>query len=408
MSQEVILCALAAVGLLQLVNLFFSLTSRGNASLRDDIVNSENSLRGEFARNREESQRSAKEGREELSKSLLSFETRLDKIRDSVENKIRQLQEGNEKKLEEMRATVDEKLSATIEKRFNASFNMISERLEQVHKGLGEMQNLATGVGDLKKVLTNVKTRGNMGEIQLGALLEETFSPEQYERNAAVKKDSQERVEFAIRLPGRDTDSPVLLPIDSKFPNEDYQRLLEAYEGVANTDAKHIEDTQRQFEISVKKCAKDIRDKYLNPPMTTDFGIMFVPTEGLYAEIMRRTGLFEFVRREYNVTIVGPTNLSAFLSSLRMGFRTLAIEKRSSEVWQLLSAVKTEFGKFGTVLEQTQKKLQEAANKIGEARTRTSVLERKLKDVEALPQAQAQTLIGSSFDIEEDAEEEAA
>lgn len=415
-------------------------------------------LRDEFSRNRDETQRNFKENREELSssfknlsdsmqgsfkdtkdelsKSLKSFEDRsaqnakdfndlqrqkfddlsnkqnqiksdtelkLDKIRESVENNLQKIQEQNSKKLDEMRATVDEKLQSTLEKRFNDSFNVISNRLDQVHQGLGEMQKLATGVGDLKKVLTNVKTRGNLGEIQLGGILEQIFSPEQYEKNSTVKQGSLERVEYTIKLPGQSTENiPLLLPIDSKFPNEDYQRLVETYEDAANLSPKEIEDAIKQFEYSIKKNAKDIRDKYINPPITTDFAIMFVPTEGLYAEILRRTGLFEMLQREYRVTVVGPTNLVAFLSSLQMGFRTLAIEKRSSEVWQILGAVKTQFGEFGKILDKTKKKLQEATNVIESAGTRSRVIERKLRAVQELPIEDSVALLGKSVEIDID------
>jgi DNA recombination protein RmuC len=259
-------------------------------------------------------------------------------------------------------------------------------------------------VGDLKKVLANVKTRGNLGEIQLGAILEEVFSADHYQQNVAVKPGSQERVEFAIRLPGKNEDhTPLLLPIDSKFPNEDYQRLLEMYENMADTDPRQMEIVQRQFEQAVKKCARDIRDKYINPPATTDFAILFVPTEGLYAEILRRTGLFEGLRREYRVTVVGPTNLVAFLNSLQMGFRTLAIEKRSGEVWEILGAVKTEFGHFSTILEKTKKKLQEATNTIDKAGVRTRAIERQLRKVQELPKDQASALIGQALDLEAEA-----
>lgn len=400
-------------------------------------------MRDEFARNREEIQRSSKENRGELGNSfkllgetlsqtvsrlsdnqksqfeifsnqLKEFEhgqkqkfedlilkqesiksgisILLTEIRETVENKLKTIQEENAKKLEEMRKTVDEKLQDSVEKRFNESFKVISERLEQVHKGLGEMQNLASGVGDLKKVLMNVKTRGNLGEIQLGAILEQVMSTEQYEQNAAVKKNSLERVEYAIKLPNKnDKGQALLLPIDSKFPMEDYQRLIEAYE--SNND---IEQVSKQFEASVKKSAKEIRDKYINPPVTTDFAIMFVPTEGLYAEILRKTGLFETLRRDYKIVVVGPTNLVAFLNSLQMGFRTLAIEKRSSEVWNLLGAVKTQFGKFGEVLDGVKKKLNEAVNKIDDAGQRSRVIERRLKKVEELPSEQATALIEES------------
>ncbi len=336
-----------------------------------------------------------------------SIEIRFEKIRETLEGKLSSLQEENAKKLEEMRVVVDEKLQSTVEKRFNESFKLISERLEQVHKGLGEMQNLASGVGDLKKVLTNVKTRGTLGEIQLGNILEQILSPEQYENNAVVKNGSQERVEYAIKLPAKNNDdSFVLLPIDSKFPVEDYQRLMDATDGIANLSPIEIDNISKQFENAVKKNAKDIKEKYINPPVTTDFAIMFVPTEGLYAEILRRTGLFELLQRDYKITVVGPSNLVAFLSSLQMGFRTLAIEKRSSEVWEILGAVKTEFGNFGMVLDKTKKKLQEAANVIDKAGVRSRAIERKLKTVQQLPQNESIKILGETFEEEEDDDEE--
>lgn len=336
-----------------------------------------------------------------LEKTREAVENRLDKTRETVETRLGALQDENNKKLEEMRATVDEKLQSSVEKRFNESFKLISDRLEQVHKGLGEMQTLASGVGDLKKVLTNVKTRGSLGEVQLGAILEEIFSVDQYEQNASVKTGGQERVEYAIKLPGRNADNqPLLLPIDSKFPNEDYQRLLDAYENVANLDGKTMDAIGKQFENAVRKCAKDINDKYINPPTTTDFAILFVPTEGLYAEILRRPGLFDSIRRELRVTIVGPTNLVAFLSALQMGFRTLAIEKRSSEVWSILGAVKKEFSLFGAVLATTKKKLEQATKTIDDAGVRTRAIERHLRKVEELPQEQAAALIGKALEME--------
>ncbi len=315
------------------------------------------------------------------SQRLLKEETGtgLEKMRSVIEQRLQHLQEDNSRKLDEMRHTVNEKLQTAVEKRFNDSFKIISERLEQVHKGLGEMQGLATGVGDLKKVLSNVKTRGLMGEIHLEAILEQILSPEQYVRNAAIKAGSQERVEYAIRLPGRDTDHPLLLPVDAKFPVEDYQRLTESYE---HNQPRDWELYSKQFENAVRKNAKDIADKYLNPPYTTDFAVMFVPSEGIYAEILRRTGLFESLQRDLRITVVGPANLVAFLSSLQMGFRTLAIEKRSGEVWQVLNTVKTEFGNFGLLLEQTRKKLQEATNTIDKAGVRTRAIARQLKEVQ--------------------------
>ncbi len=272
-----------------------------------------------------------------------------------------------------------------MEKRFNDSFKLISERLEQVHRGLGEMQQLASGVGDLKRVLTNVKTKGTLGEIQLGAILEQILSPGQYEAQRAVKKDSRERVDFVVKLPDKNSrDSFLLLPIDSKFPTEDYQRLLDAYETAGSEDERRRAGLA--FEAVVKRCARDIGEKYINPPATTDFAIMFVPSEGLYAEIVRRADLFETLQRSHKVTVVGPTNLAAFLSSLQMGFRTLAIERRSNEVWELLGAVKTEFGKFGGVLENIKKKIDSAAKEIDSVGARTRAIERRLRDVEELPE----------------------
>lgn len=320
-------------------------------------------------------------------------EKKLEAVRATVEGKLQSIQADNAAKLEQMRATVEEKLQGTLEKRLGESFKQVCERLEQVHKGLGEMQVLATGVGDLKKVLTNVKMRGTWGEIQLGALLEQILTPEQYSQNVATKKGSNERVEFAIRFPGRDGDGdgePVWLPIDAKCPIEDYQRLFEAQE---RGDIPMAAEAAKQLEARVRSCAKDIRDKYINPPATTDFAIMYLPTEGLYAEAIRRPGLVELLQRECRVNICGPTTLAAMLNSLQMGFRSLAIQKRSSEVWQVLGAVKTEFGKFGDVLDKVHKKLDEAGNTIDDASKRTRAIERKLRTVEELPLAEAHKLI---------------
>jgi DNA recombination protein RmuC len=300
------------------------------------------------------------------------------------------LQDDNSKSLEQMRQTVDEKLQGTLEKRLGESFKLVSERLELVHKGLGEMQTLASGVGDLKRVLTNVKTRGTWGEIQLAALLEQILTPEQYDKNVATKL-ANERVEFTINLPGRSDDSSdcVWLPIDSKFPIEDYQRLVEAQEA---SDVEGAAAAGKQLEARVKSCARMICDKYLNPPKTTDFAIMFLPTEGLYAETVRRTGLVEILQRECRVVIAGPTTLAALLNSLQMGFRTLAIQQRSSEVWNLLAAVKEEFTKYGDVLSKVQKKLNEASKTIELAETRTRVIQKKLKRVEGLPTTEVESL----------------
>jgi DNA recombination protein RmuC len=282
-----------------------------------------------------------------------------------------------------MRLTVDEKLQGTLEKRLGESFKTVSDRLEQVHKGLGEMQALATGVGDLKRVLTSVKLRGTWGEVQLGTLLEQALTPEQYATNVATRGTS-ERVEFAIKLPGRSTDAKetVWLPIDAKFPVEDYQRLIEAQE---KADAPAAEQASLQLEARIKGCAKDIAEKYLSPPQTTDFGILYLPTEGLFAEVMKRPGLADTIQNKYRVVIAGPTTIWSLLNSLQMGFRTLAIEKRSSDVWKLLAAVKTEWTKYGEVLDKVQKKLQEASNTVEDANKRTRVIGRKLKNVEELP-----------------------
>ena len=318
-------------------------------------------------------------------------EARQEQLRQSVEGRLTQLQQGNEAKLEQMRQTVDEKLQGTLEKRLGESFKLVSERLELVHKGLGEMQNLANGVGDLKKVLTNVKTRGTWGEIQLGNLLEQVLTPDQFIANAACREGSAERVEYAIRLPGRDaTEGEVLLPIDAKFPREDYERLLEAAD---HADADGVETASKALEIRVKSFAKDIRDKYINPPRTTDFAILFLPTEGLYAEVVRRPGLMDQLQRDYRVNLCGPTTLGALLNSLQMGFRTLAIQKRSSEVWEILGAVKTEFGKYGEMLDKVQKKLTEASNTIEDVAKRKRAIDRKLRTVAELPAAPAQALL---------------
>ena len=301
----------------------------------------------------------------------------------ALEGRMEQIRANNETKLEEMRKTVDEKLHDTLEKRLGESFKLVSERLELVHKGLGEMQSLASGVGDLKKVLTNVKNRGMMGEIQLGAILEQMLTPEQYERNFKPFKRRDEVVEFAIRLPGRDEDQDcVYLPIDAKFPIEDYHRLVEAWDA---GDPAAVESARKGLRARIQGCARDIRDKYINPPLTTDFALLFLPVEGLYAEVLRDPALFDQLRRQYQVVVVGPTTVSAILSSLQMGFRTLAIEKRTGEVWKILSAVKNEFGKFGLVLEKTQKKLQEASNTIETASHRSRQIQRKLNKVQSLP-----------------------
>jgi DNA recombination protein RmuC len=319
---------------------------------------------------------------------------RMAEVRQTVEAKLAAIQTDNAQRLEQMRATVDEKLQATLEQRLGESFKQVADRLEQVHKGLGEMQSLARDVGSLNRVLTNVKTRGIFGEVQLAGLLEQVFTPEQYATNVATVPGSAERVEFAIRLPGQRSDGvPLWLPIDAKFPREDYERLLEAQE---RADPVAAEASARAIEMRLRMEARTIRDKYVAPPHTTDFAILFVPTEGLYAEALRRPGLMESLQREHKVMLAGPTTLLATLNSLQMGFRTLALEKRSAEVWEVLGAVKTEFAKFGDVLARTKKKLEEAANTIEQAQTRSNVMTRRLKAVEALPSERALDLLGNA------------
>lgn len=360
--------------------------------LRSDIDRLENVTREEFDTSRRDRSTAESQHRLENNELFRMLGEQLGRNVDALaqsqkiqlqlfSTRLKELQELSKTKMEEIRHLVDDKLKQTLETRFNESFKLISERLEQVYKGLGEMHGLAEGVGDLKRVLSNVKTRGNMGEVELGNILQQILSPEQYIQNACVEEDSQRRVEYAVKLPGADPDGrPVLLPIDSKFPIEDYQRLLDAYDNGGDIDKEGA-----KFEASVRRCATEINSKYIIPPATTDFAIMFVPTEGLYAEILRRTGLFEALRRDYKITVTGPANLAAFLSSLQMGFRTLAIEKRSSEVWKLLSQVKTEFTTFGDILDKTRKKLNEAANVIDSAGVRSRAIERRLRDVEDSP-----------------------
>ena len=316
---------------------------------------------------------------------------RMGEIRTTLEQKIQQLQDENASKLEEMRKTVDEKLHATLEQRLGESCKLVSDRLEKVHQGLGEMQQLAIGVGDLKRVLTNVKTRGTWGEVQLEMVLEQMLTPEQYAKNVETIPGTGERVEFAIKLPGKDEGNvPVWMPIDAKFPKEQYERLLEAAD---RADTEGVATHGKELERAIRNEAKTIAEKYLSPPLTTDFAILFLPTEGLYAEVMRRPGLADDVQRTCRVSIAGPATLSALLNSLQMGFRTLVLEKRSSEVWQVLGAVKTEFGKFGDVLAATKVALERAAKNIDQAEVRTRQMTRKLKDVEALPSDTANSLL---------------
>jgi DNA recombination protein RmuC len=399
--------------------------------LEKGLERQERVFQEEIARNREEGNANSRLAREEMSQSLKGFndsvlsrmaeianlernqldifarqmnnltqtnEQKLELLRKTVEERLQALQQDNAQKLELMRSTVDEKLTSTLEQRLGDSFKLVSERLELVHKGLGEMQTLASGVGDLKKVLSNVKTRGTWGEIQLGNLLEQVLTLEQYATNVITKSDSNDRVEYAIKLPAKDgKDGIVYLPIDAKFPMEDYERLLEAQDQV---NLPRIEEVGKALENRIKAEAKTIREKYIDPPNTTDFGILFLPVEGLYAEVLRRPGLCETLQREYKVVITGPTTIAALLNSLQMGFRTLAIERRSSEVWNLLGAVKTEFGKFVEILEKTQKKLQEASNTIDTATKKSRTIERKLKSVQTLPLEETTILLAAGEEIE--------
>jgi len=397
----------------------------------------EDVIKDEITSNRQETAQSARQARQELgdalklssdslqqrltenirvqkyqldsfSKQLMAMtqlnEEKLEAMRKTMETQLQTLQEDNTRKLEQMRATVDEKLQGTLDKRLGESFKQVSERLEQVYKGLGEMRTLATGVGDLKKVLTNVKTRGTWGEIRLSHILEQILTPDQYEVNVATKKNSTERVEFAVKLPGQQADKEkiVWLPIDAKFPQEDYHRLMDAQE---TADKELAEKSIKNLEMRIKAEARHIKEKYLDPPNTTDFGIMFLPVEGLYAEVLRRPGLCDTLQREHRIVVTGPTTLAALLNSLQMGFRTLAIEKHSSEVWHLLGVVKTEFGKFGDVLAKTKKKLQEAGHTIDKAEIRTRAIERKLREVQEAPLTETVGFIEDVREVEADSDQ---
>jgi DNA recombination protein RmuC len=351
-------------------------------------------LRDEFSRNREEAGAAAKNQREELTNAL-------ENVRSIVDQRLKQLQEDNTKQIDKMRATVDEKLHGTLEKRLGEAFKVVSDRLEQVHQGLGAMQQLASDVGGLQRVLTNVKTRGGWSEWQLGLLLEEMLTPEQFAKNIKMRDDTDERVEFAIKLPGDENGAPVWLPIDAKFPMEHYERLAAAQE---KGDPTAVETAMKTLETQLKRCAKDICEKYINPPNTTDFALMFLPSEGLYAEAIRRVGLVQNVQRDCRVTFVGPTTLAALLNSLQMGFRTLAIQKRSSEVWNLLASVKTEFGKFGEALSAVKEKIDQASRKMEDVDVRSRVITRKLRDVEELPsnpQPMLKELLPRENDVDE-------
>jgi len=396
---EQLVAATLAVSVVAVI-LGIVLLVRGN---RFDPGALERALRDELRLGREEAARAARQLRKESARSAAAGREETGRaisgVREGVEQRLRDLQASNESKLDQMRRTVDEKLYETLEKRLGESFRTVSVQLEAVHKGLGEMQSLATGVGDLKRVLSNVKARGTWGEVQLGAILEQVLTPDQFDRNVSTKKGSREVVEFAVRLPGSGDGEVVHLPIDSKFPHEDYARLVEAAEaGDSDAVLKASADLAR----AIKKSAQDIRDKYLDPPHTTDFALMFLPTEGLYAEILRQGGLSEELQQTYRVVIAGPTTLSALLSSLRMGFRTLAIEKSASEVWRVLSAVRTEFGKFGGFLDRVKSQLATASKTLDEAGTRTRQMEKRLKGFESLSDAEARDVLGMDMDASED------
>jgi DNA recombination protein RmuC len=356
-------------------------------------------VREELREAREESRRAAAELRDEVAKRFEANSAALSSTLIGVTSQIKELQEGNERKLDQMRQVVDEKLQGTLEKRLGESFKLVSQQLEAVHKGLGDMQSLATGVGDLKRVLSNVKTRGVFGEVALGAILEQVLTPDQYAKNVRPRPESGETVEFAVRLPGPEgpNGKPVWLPLDAKFPHEDYGRLLAAVEAA---DAQAVTAAGVALERAVRLNAQSIRNKYVAPPHTTDFAILFVPTEGLYAELLRRAGFAESLQQDHRVLIAGPTTLAALLTSLRVGFRTLAIEQRASEVWKVLAAVKTEFGKFGEVLDKVKRQLQTASNTIDETGVRSRAIEKRLQKVEELPPAE-RTL----FDLPESSDE---
>src|SRR5437867_2866151 len=387
-----LIIGLTASALVAAVVFFLARRSSGSP-LQTELVGRletiDRGLRDEFSRNREEAGAAAKNQREELTKSL-------ENVRYAVDLRLKQLQEDNANQIDKMRATVDEKLQGTLEKRLGESFKLVSERLEQVHQGLGAMQQLASDVGGLQRVLTNVKTRGGWSEWQLGMLLEEMLASDQFAKNMKMRDDTDERVEFAIKLPGDENGAPVWLPIDAKFPMEDYDRLLHAQE---EADLAAIDTAMKSLETQLRRCAKDICQKYINPPRTTDFALLFLPSEGLYAEAIRRIGLVQQVQRDCRVTFVGPTTLAAFLNSLQMGFRTLSIRKRSSEVWNLLAGVKTEFGKFGEALSAVKDKLDQAARKMEDVDVRSRAITKKLRDVEELPsnpQPLLKDLLGSS------------
>ena len=405
MGLDLFLAVLGGAALIALA-LYFGLRARrvpeapeAGAALRADLLAALSSQRQELTLALGQTQQGISSAlNQQLGALTESNAQRLLELRTAVDSRLREIQSQNAAELEKMRHTVDEKLQTTLEQRLGQSFRLVGERLDQVLKGFGEMQALAAGVGDLKRVLSNVKTRGTWGEMQLGNLLEQVLTLDQYEANVATRPGSRERVEFALKLPGRDDGVPVWLPIDAKFPHEDYDRLLAAQDAA---DAAGVEVAARELERRIRVEAQSIRDKYIAPPHTTDFAILFLPTEGLYAEVIRRPGLCEALQRDCRVSIMGPTTLAAHLNALQMGFRTLAIEKRSSEVWRVLGAVKTEFAKFGEVLKRVKSQLSAAANTLDDAETRTRQMTRKLKDVEALPQDEAAALLPPSAEADD-------
>jgi DNA recombination protein RmuC len=406
--------------LVRLKTLAQGLSDRPEVRTRLDTLAAQNErlereLRAELARSRSENAQAAQIARTELSASLHqqserladlthSNEQRLEAVRATVEQRLEALRNDNAQKLEQMRATVDERLQTTLEQRLGESFKLVSDRLDQVHKGLGEMHTLAAGVGDLKRVLVNVKSRGGWGEVQLGTLLDEMLAPGQYAKNVATRPGEDARVEYAIKFPGRSNDGvPCWLPIDAKFPLEDYQRLQDAIE---RADVAAVDASRKALEDFFKAEARKIRDKYVEPPHTTDFAILFIPTEGLYAEALSRPGLADGLQRDFRVMLAGPTNLMAFLNSLQLGFRTLAIEQRSTEVWRVLGAVKGEFGKFGELLAKTKEKLDSVGKTLDEAGRKSTTIVRKLRDVEALPPAEAERVLTGEVETVEDETEE--
>ena len=352
-------------------------------------------IHDEIGRNRDESNKTSLENRQELIKTLNQFEEKFGKnikdVRETINNQLKDIRDDNTKQLDKMRNTVDEKLQKTLEKRIGESFKLVSERLEEVHKGLGEMQTIATGVGDLKKVLSNVKTKGVFGEYQLGNILEQILTPDQYENNVATNPDYNGSVEYAVKMPGKDTDSTLWLPIDSKFPTESYESLIDAYE-VADKDA--VDAARKQLIRAIDSFAKDISTKYISVPDTTDFAVMFLPIEGLFAEVLREPGIMETLREKYKIALTGPTTLSALLNSLQMGFRTLLVQERSSEVWNILAGVKSEFATFGTHLSKVQTQLKTASSSLDALQTtRTRAMERKLRDVDSIETDKAKDIL---------------